>query len=258
MSALTVIDSLGISLDEITNFYLDQHQLPQSKFDRISRLAIRGYRLFYRDSTGCPKTVTLSVQANNTSVLPVDAMNKISVGVLNARGEIASLTYDPLLALTDVESSTRLEQQVDPNLIITNQAIILSYPETLGGLQASYGYGQFGIGSQPVLGFYNIDWQQRTIVYNFGFMQTEVIFSYLGLYDNNGEYYIHPFFQEALIAFIEWQDLKGNPKSTLGEKAQAKRDYDIQYNNARKSMTPFDPSDMYNVTRQGARLSPKS
>lgn len=257
MSTQTVIDSLGVSLDEVINFYLDMFNLPQSQYDRISRLAIRGYRLFYRDSTGIPKEVTLPVLANGTSVLPVDAMSKLSVSVLNNRGERASLVYDQLLALTDVESGKR-EQQPTQEVQLTETELILSYPETQAGLQIGYGYGQFGIGSQPVLGFYNIDWGQRVIVYNFGFCLPEVIFGYLGLYDNNGEYYIHPFYLEALISWMSWQDMIGSRKVGIGEKREAERVFNVQYRNARFASSPFDASSIYNQWRQTLRLSPKS
>lgn len=244
-----------ISLDEIVNGYLDQHQMPQSKYRRIYSIAIRGFRLFYRDSTGMPKTVTLPVLANGTSVLPVDAMNKIAIGVLNQRGEIASLSYDPLLALTDVTSSTRESQPTEQTLADTNE-ILFSLQDN-GNYGIGYGgYQQLGIGAQPVIGFYNIDWAQRVIVYNFHFKPTEVIFEYLAMPNVDGDYAIHPFFQEALIAFINWNDSVGNVKKPYRE--INKRDFDIAYANARLAMQPFDPSNVYNVNRQGERMSPKS
>lgn len=245
-----------ITLDEITNGYLDQHQMPQSKYRRIYSIAIRGFRLFYRDSTGIPKTVTLPVLGNGTSVLPTDAMNKIAIGVLNQRGEIASLVYDPLLALTDTTSPNR-EQQPTEHLLVNNDDILFALQDGNNIGYVGYGgYGQLGVGSQPVIGYYNIDWANRVIVYNFHFKPTEVIFSYLGIPDVDGDYAIHPFFQEALIAYINWQNSVGDVKKQYRE--INKRDYDIAYNNARKAMAPFDPSDMYNVNRQGARLAPKS
>lgn len=244
-------------LDEITNWYLDQNNLPQSQFDRISRLAIRGYRLFYRDSTGFPMTTTLTVQANGTAVLPVNALNKISVGILNNRGELASLTYDPLLSSFDATASTR-QQQTTVETLITNQELVVGIQELQAGLVPLLGYGQFGVGGTGTIGFYNIDWQQRVMIFNFGFCLPTVEFVYLGLPCEDGCYLIHPFFQEALIAWIAWQDMLGKRNVGVNEKVLAKRNFDIAYDNARKAQQPFDPSDVYNLYRRNMRLSVKT
>jgi len=68
---------------------------------------------------------------------------------------------------------------------------------------------------------------------------------------------VHPFFQEALIAYITWQDSVGNPKSNATERRLNKQDFDLQYRNARQAQTPFDPSDSYNQYRASMRLSVK-
>ncbi len=249
-----------ISLDEITNFFLDQHQYPQSKYRRIYSIAIRGWRLFYRDATGYPKTVILPILGNQTSVLPADAMNKISVGVLNQRGEIASLTYDPLLSFANAESPARISQPTQQTLA-TGEEILFSLQDSGNLGFVGYGnFGQYGVGSQPVLGFYNIDWQNRLIVYGFHNCPnvTSVQFSYLSSVPENGDYVIHPFFQEALIAYINWQDSVGNARKSKGERQLNERDFNVQYRNAMRAMTPFDPSEQYNQWRQSQRLSPKS
>lgn len=246
-----------LDLDEIINAYLLQHQMPQSKYNRISSIAIRGWRLFYRDATGYPQTVTLPVQANNTAVLPAGALNKISVGVLNNRGEITSLVYDQLLGTGQLESAGRMGQTT-VQTEITGEDILFSLQDSQNiGYVGYYGYGQFGSGAQPVIGYYNIDWQHRVMVFNFGQLQfSSVEFTFLGLPDCNGIYLIHPFFEEAMIAYINWQDSIGNIKK--GDRDRNKRDFDIQFANARRSVTPFDVSDMYNVWRQGNRLAIKS
>jgi len=254
------INSLSplITLDEIVNNFLDMHQMPQSKYRRIYSMAIRGYRLFYRDSLGIPKQVTLPILANGTSVLPTDCMSNISIGVLNQRGEIASLTYDQLLSITDSTSNDRYSQQTEGTLV-DNDQMLFSLQDGVNVGYAGYGgFGSLGVGSQPVIGFYNIDWANRVIIYNFHTQQTEVIFEYLAVPNADGDYAIHPFFQEAMIAWLNWQDSIGNARKGKGERQLNQRDFDVQYLNARKSLHPFNPSDLYNVSRQGDRMAPKS
>ncbi len=244
------------TLDEIVEGYLDQHQRPEAQYRRIYNIAIRGFRLFYRDSTGYPSTVELEVLANGTAVLPVNALNRISVGVLNNKGEKASLTYDPLLSLFDSTNPERT-QQTTVETLITNEDYVLGFQSLQNGTVPVYGYGQYGVGAQAPLGFYNIDWENRVMIFNFGFNQPTVLFEYLGLPYENGNYLLHPFFQEALIAYIAWQDKLGDRRIGVGEKRDSERIYNVQYQNARRSMDPFDPSDIYNQHRQTMRLAVK-
>lgn len=250
----------SVSLDEIVNGYIDQHGLSQSQYRRLYGIAIRGFRVFERDSLGIPITTPLEVLGNNTAVLPVGALNKISVGVLNQRGEITSLTYDPLLSTYDSTSPDRLDQPVDHTLV-DNTDLLFSLQDNINIGYPDGGYGQFGQGSTGTIGFYNIDWKNRVMIFNFKhFCPTQVMFTYLGIPCEDGDYYIHPFFQEALIAYIWWQDKKklNGGKTAFAEMNAAERDFNIQYRNARFAMTPFDPSDVINQYRQGVRLSPKA
>lgn len=253
----TIIAS--ITLDEIVSQYLDQHQMPQSKYRRIYSIAIRGYRLFYRDSTGFPQQVSLPIQANQSSVLPTNLMSIISVGVLNQRGEVASLVYDPLLAIYDSTNPNR-QQQPTQETLATDLDVLFSLQDAGNLGYVGYGqFGQYGVGSQPVIGFYNVEWQNRVLIYNFQNVQpNNVLVEYLGLPCENGEYLLHPFFSEALIAYINWMDSVGNPRKSKGERQMNERDFNVQYRNARFAMAPFDPSDVYNQWRQQQRLSPKT
>lgn len=247
-----------LTLDEIIEGYSSQHRLPESAYFRITQIGIRGLRIFHRDSTGAPQTVNLTVLANGTAVLPSNALTKISVGVLNNRGELASLTYDPILSLFDSINTARANQVTNQTLI-NNEQFILGFQEVNSGAVPFWGYGQYGVGSQPVIGFYNIDWENRVMVFNFGFNQPTVQFVYLGLYcSDNANYLVDPLFQEALIAYIDWQEVKGNPKSGVGERRDAERYFNVQYRNARFSQIPFDPSDIYNTWRQSLRLAVKT
>jgi hypothetical protein len=249
----------SITLDEIVNQYLDQHQMPQSKYRRIYSIAIRGYRLMYRDSTGFPQQVSLPILANQTSVLPTNLMSIISVGVLNQRGEVASLTYDPLLAIYDSTNPNRLNQPTQETLA-TDLDVLFSLQDAGNLGYVGYGqFGQYGVGSQPVIGFYNIDWQNRVMLYNFQNVQPNNVYvQYLGLPCEDGEYVIHPFFTEALVAYINWQDSVGNPRKSKGERQLNKHDFDVEYRNARFASTPFDPSQMFNQFRQEQRIAPKT
>lgn len=246
-----------ITLDEIINFYLDQHQRPQSQYRRVSTLGIRGFRLFWRDRTGLSSTVNLPVLANKTSVMPTDLQTIIQIGILNQKGEFASLTLDSNLSLGDSTNSGRTSQQVTDTLV-TNEDVIFSYQDTLLNVP-SQTFELLGVGSTGVIGYYRPDWGSRTFVYDFKFHPTQVILEYLGLpQTSGGEYYVDDIFLEAMIAYIAWQDAIGNPKASRAERMDLKSLFDMEYRNASIAKDPINPSELYNQFRRDMRLAPKA
>jgi hypothetical protein len=246
-----------LTLDEIVNDYLDENQMPDSKYRRIFNFGIRALRLFHRDSTGFPQTARLTVLANGTAVIPISALNKLAVYVINNSGEQVSLTYDPLLSFyNDTNPERSQEPTVDTE--INNEQYVVEFQELQGGLVPLYSYGQFGVGSSGTIGKYNIDWENRVMIFDICFKQPYVWFDFLGLpCTEGGNYLVHPFFQEALIEWLNYRQIKSDKRASLSEKRSAKRDFDVEYANSRKAMDPFDPSDIYNQYRQTIRLSPK-
>jgi hypothetical protein len=246
-----------VSLDEIVNNYLDQYKRPDRDYRIIYGIAVRGLRLFYRDALGQPQTVNLTVLANKTAVLPIGALNRIKCGVLNNRGEIAPFTYDPDLSLFDSTNPQRTAQPTS-DLLINNEQFVVGATELNNGYLPGYGYEQLGIGSQPNLGFYNIDWANRVVVFNFGpVIYPTVQFVYLGLpCCDNGDYFVHPFFQEALISWIDWQVTIPKRMARRGKSAEEAA-FDMQYRNARTAMDPFSMSDAYSQYRSSLRMAVK-
>lgn len=246
-----------ITLDEITNFYLDQHQRPQSQYRRVSTIGIRGFGIFWRDSTGMSSTITLPVLANKTSVMPSDLQTIIQIGILNQKGEFASLTLDSNLSLGDSTNSGRTSQQVT-DTVVTNEDIIFSYQDTLLNVP-SQSFELLGVGSTGVIGYYRPNWQSRAFVYDFKFHPTEVILEYIGLPEtNDGDYFVDDIFLEAMIAYIAWQDAVGNPKASRAERMDLKALFDMEYRNARISKDPINPSDLFNQFRRDVRGAVKS
>lgn len=246
-----------ITLAEIVDDYLSQYELPNSKSRRIERIAVRGFRLFWRDSTALVSTVTIPVQANNTAVMPADLQSILQIGVLNQRGEFASLTLDPLLSLGESTNPDRADQQVTDTLI-PNTSLIFSFQDNFIPIPEPQ-WLLLGVGSTGTVGFYRPDWASRTFVFNFKFRPTQVILEYRGLpQTNNGEYYVDDDFAEAMIAFIAWQDALGSPKSNRSERRDLEDVFNMQYDNAIKAKHPFNPADLYNQQGRDSRLAPKA
>jgi len=229
---------INIKMDEIVNFYLDQYELPDSQYGRIHGLGVRGYRQVYLHATAAPQTVELEVLGNRTAPLPCDCINKISLGVLNSLGEIAPLTEDVSLGFGNGSSNARTTKTTPP-LLVDNESGIFYDPD--GNHLTPFIFGQFGSGARSDLGFYRIDWKARQVVLDFNFNYGSVWLEYLPVYSNDGVYDVSPFFLEAILAFIGWND----PRRSPGERGESKGRWFNEFRIGRRSMHPLDLSQVF-------------
>lgn len=239
--------STNIKLDEIVNMYLDAWELPDSQYGRIFTLGVRGFRQIYAHAQAAPISVELEVLANKTSILPCDCLNKIDLGVLNALGEISPLTEDSNLGLGMATSDDRLGQPTDTRLTLDNESDI--YYNADGNYLTPFVFGQFGSGARSDLGFFRMDYDARLIVYDFAFSYPSVWLEYLPMFTDNGEYNVNPFFVEAIIAFIEWNDKRRSPS----DRNTARQTYYNEIRIGKRSMKPFDVGQVYNSYNRSTR-----
>lgn len=97
-----------IYLDEIINQYLSQYRLPESAYDRIAQLAIRGRKELHLHSCGHPLTETKEVQSDKTITLSAGWLNLLSVGYRNSDGKLIYLEENDDLTL---QNTYRLERE---------------------------------------------------------------------------------------------------------------------------------------------------
>ncbi len=240
----------GIKLDEIVNFYLDQWELPDGQYRRIHSLGVRAYRQIYMHATASPVPVEIEVLPNKTANLPCDYLNKITLGVMNSNGEISSLTEDELLGLGNQTSIGRLDQKTQQVTVDDDNYIF--YNEN-GNLLPPFAFMELGVGARSDLGFYRIDLETRTIIFDFMFPYTTVWLEYMPIYTDNGEYTVNHFFVEAIISFIGWKD----QRRSFNDRRDAERTWWNELRVGKRSMKPFDPSQAfaqyYRTTRPGRR-----
>ena len=201
-------------------------------------------------ATATPIEIPIEVLANKTSLLPCDCLSKIRIGVLNGQGEVSPLTEDGSIGFAGNSSPSRTSQQSVP-ILLNNDANI--YYDPNGNYVAPFIFGQFGSGAKSDLGFYNIDWGSRIITYDFNFPYSEVYIKYMPVFSNNGEYPVNPFFLEAIMAFIEWNDKR---RSTVDRNSAEKRYYN-EFRVGKRSIVSFDLEQailQYNRTTRIARF----
>src|SRR5690606_7092158 len=111
------------------------------------RIAIRGWRQLNWDVTGVAKREKLCVEPNMTVCLPDDLIKLLSIGVVNNKGELATLTNNPRLTEFDEDCS-------DYNVSNTFAENWWKYDSNWAVMNWS---GSLGLGSQTNLGEYRYD-----------------------------------------------------------------------------------------------------
>lgn len=225
-------------LDELINNYLSENDYPDSAYERLQSIAIRSYRQLHLHATGKPQTEEMEVLANKTSQLPCDFLSKIAIGVLNAQGEIVSLTEENNLGL--ISDGSRLTNPTQ---------------ETNSDTEDNLCNRNLGSGSRSDLGFYRIDYENNLVIYNPDLPYDTIFIEYLPIAGTDCDNYIvNPFFQEAVLFFISWHDRK----KSLQERNLARADYYNELRKGQRSMKPFDAHDAYNSYRKMLSQAPRA
>lgn len=228
-----------ITLDSVINNYLDQSEQGVHKYYKIWQLAFRGLEQLGLDFFYTVKSVKLPVNLNKTVNLPSDYVNYTKIGVLNARGEIAALTYNNNLT-TYADLLPDRQAKTEDNSLFGfynwQSPIFYNYWDGVG-YAALYGLPS---GGQKV-GTFKIDNANNLVVlnehYGYDYLMVEYISS-----PQEGEDVLLPVqFREALIAYVAWQDIAFMPttrKGSLGDKEQRKRNF---YNERRLANARYKP-----------------
>lgn len=207
-----------IKLKDCVFSYSEAAKQSESEFKRLWRMAFRGFKRMGINGFWEPKTEVLTVNANNTADLPPSCIQWIKVGQFNENGELQTLRINRQLTNFHANLPTRLDDIVPQ---------IQSCSETLlnGGWYNGYGvYGDwgpssvnqnFGAGSSLVqFGEFNIDWDARVILLDPNYAYTQVVLFFLSAPEMDDDYEIPMQYEEAMIDWLSWQDIKHIPANS--------------------------------------------
>lgn len=116
-----------IYLDEVINQYLSQYRLPDSAYDRVAQLAIRGRKELHLHSCGKPTTVELEVLANKTAKLPCDLLNVLGVSIDNGESNFTILTETDDLYLENGYNIDHENRYIRFGTAFTENVVLLEY-----------------------------------------------------------------------------------------------------------------------------------
>lgn len=215
-----------VPLQEVVNYYISEAQLTSASFLRLWHLAIRGLEDMAYSFTAEPVTRSLDVLPNKTVELPGDYVDWCKVGVLNERGEVATLRFNAALSGYASVDDERTSYNTD-----NTTGIDVTNPENYyrNFLYSNDYVNLMGIpGGTQNLGEFKVLHDQNLIILDNNYSHDYVILEYIQSPTANGDFRVPVFVREALISWLSWMDIKSmaqSRRSNLGEKDMRKRRY---------------------------------
>ncbi len=248
-----------ITLDELTASYLDQSAQSSTQYRRVWGLAYRAMQELGMDVFYTAQTLKLTVEANKTVILPSDYISWIKVGVMNDKGEVATLRKNTQLTSYGIQSVNRLTMNTDGNFSMLFDPSRNFYSNFLtggGSMQL------FGLPAGTVnFGEFNIDEIEGLIYLDNNFDSAYIILEYLAAPTENSEYKIPIQCKEAVISYCAWKDIQylgQGRRVNLSEKEERRRQWVREKRLARARVNPFRIAEANDTTREGTRLALKS
>jgi len=234
-------------LSAVVGIFLDEIQGGQAEYARCYRMAIRGWKELELDITGVPLTVFLPVASDNTADLPDNFIKETNVGVLNGKGEIASLTRNNNL-ISNLDGCATVQHDTD----------ILAFDNDEKFDNYIYQQASYGLGSYNHIGEFKVDMSANLIILNPDFNCGEIVLEYLGREEFEGEYTIDTRLVDALAAYIRWRYNIGKKGVGFGTAQAMMQEYIREKNNAKFRIKRPTIADMNQSARIHTKIGLKS
>ncbi len=248
-----------VYLKDVINLYNEASKKSDGEFIRLWRISFRGLVQMGLNAFWDAKEVVLPVNSNLTVTLPDDYLMYVRVGTYNQNGEFQILNVNNQLGTFGDLSSDRLSKvQAQVNAIsgyllqdgsITSPDDVSMYPY--------YGKNNYGTGSRLLTpGSCKVDEKNRVIILDIYFPLPNVALEYIYAPEQDLDYQIPIEFQEAMIAWLNWQDKIYVPATTKGggiDKQIAAQNFKNQLLLAKKMHKPVRIAEI----ELGARLAQK-
>jgi len=217
-------------------------------YERFMRFAERGARDLAFDVAKGHKEVDFVLDDLRRAPLPDDYVGYVGIGRRH-EGLFVPLHYSPRILLTMSRDNCGNNE---PHPMITDA--LSNYTYVRNGQSTGRVYGQQGGDDEA---YFNIDRENQLIIFSAPgpFERGEqLVLRYKsdGISTNTT---VHKYSAEALIEFIHWRRIKGNPKSTRGERQDAKRDWQDAKSRARLRMSRFSITDLIQAIRNTQSLA---
>jgi hypothetical protein len=248
----------NVKLRDIILMYSEAAIKSDSTFLRLWRTAFRGFAQMGLNHFFNVKTISIPVNENITATLPDDYINYIRIGNFNDKGELQVLSVNNTLTTFKDTNPNRLgdiaTEVGSPSFSVVGNDYL---PVSQNTLEGYYNTDNFGIGSRLLtVGECKLDIANRVILLNTSFPYPHIILEYIPSPEQDDDYEIPIQFQEAMIAWLGWQDIQYAPLNNRNNPS-VKKDMANNFKNqlllARKSYKPIRLQDIALQFREAQR-----
>lgn len=251
----------NILLDECITDYLTESEQGMGKYYKCFTLAFRAMTEMGFDSFYAITSVKLPVLPNKTVPFPNDyGGNFTKIGVLNSKGEIIPLYYNPKLTTYADFLPNRIGSKTQDPTLSTN---FNTSPNAFNNYWYDGYYSTYyGLPSgSPFVGNYKLDTLNNLIVLDEAFYYDYLMVEYVACPNEKGEYYVPMVFKEAIISYLRWKDNISMPSKTHVNESNINMRRKDFYNERRLAIArykPFYPQVAYQMNMDNERLTVKT
>lgn len=233
-------DRKHITVDEVVRSVLgDEGKVTTHEYLRYLEIANRGLKELTYDILGDTKVALINIGTSLRADLPVDFVDYTYVGVVGSDGILHNYGIKRDIPLVGTGNTVRRRQ-------------VASYSRTAG----VYGMG----GGQNTNGYYspNIDYENWQMVFTSAETSGYVYLEYISDgRSEGGENVVHPYAEEALIAWTYWKAIARKRGYSGAEKADARFEYYNQKRLANARLKSFTKEEMLQQSRKNFKQAPK-
>jgi hypothetical protein len=240
----------------------------------IRNIALRGIREIGFDLGKKIKSIKLSIQSNDTVILPDDYVDVNKVGVVGQDGVVTALTHNKNInysrkvksgdTTTDSEAGPL---NIDSNLIKDREddktktgtsstesldAYVFENYLFQGGTGRLYGAGG---GASP--GEYRINLDQNRLELEVTSGHTEVVIEYIADEARATDPEVHVYAEEALRCYIYYKLVERKSSVPANEKARARSEFYNERRKANARLSHFTKQEALNTIRRNFKQAPK-
>tara|TARA_B100000900_G_scaffold414584_1_gene441647 strand:+ start:828 stop:1712 length:885 start_codon:yes stop_codon:yes gene_type:complete len=252
----------------------------------IRNMALRGIREFGFDVQPRVRSLKITLESNNTIVLPDDFVDVIKIGTVDENGIVRAFAENKNLNISQIynDDSSIVNQSglsgLDDSGQARNRRVIVDnkienrkddltatnseannedidwyifenylYQGSLGRM--------YGLGGGKLRGTYRINYDQNRIEIDSEAGVTEVVIEYISDAARSTDPVIHVYAEEALRAFIYYKIVERKSSVPAGEKQRARQEYYNERRKARARLSNFSKTEALNVIRRNFKLVPK-
>jgi hypothetical protein len=270
---------MGYKLDDIVKeFIVEGGNAQMNKYPRFYTIAVSGLRELNMNQSAILRTIEMPIKVNMTCDLPLDYLQYKKIGVLDENGCLKSMAqcdcHSFLQSYTNCGDPEILSPTTTSTISTTDGSVsdILTSATSAsgGGIYAAQYSGNFrngeflgrmfGVnGGGSGYGEYRIDRENQLILVSnlMGGTYSIVMEYYADIENVDGDFEVHPFIVESLKAYIHWKSIQRDRNRSIGEKEQAKQDYNIAARWSKKRFTSSTITEWGQAFRSGNTASVK-